>query len=52
MTDKEKIKMLEEKNKYLLKEVSNMVAESVKREVRLAKLEAELIRFYSQRGLL
>ena len=50
MTDKEKIKMLEEKNKHLLKEVSNMAAESLRREVKLAKLEAELIRFYSQNG--
>ena len=43
MTDKEKIKMLEEKNEYLLKEVSNMAAESVRREVMLAKLEAEVL---------
>ena len=42
MTDKEKIKMLEEKNEYLLKEVSNMAAESVRREVKLAKLEVEV----------
>ena len=49
MTDKEKIKMLEEKNEYLLKEVSNMSAESLRREVKLAKLEAEVLAAVTRR---
>ena len=50
MTDKEKIKMLEEKNEYLLKEVSNMAAESLRREVKLAKLEAEVATLIGRQG--
>jgi len=44
MTDAERIEVLKAKNEYLLKEVSAMAAESVKREVQLAKLEAEVLR--------
>ena len=43
MTKDEKIEALKETNQYLLGEITQMAAESMKREIALAKLEAEVL---------